>query len=276
MSRVFLGACLVLLALSLVFPYQIAAQQEGEKENNGRAGEYGGAGGYGGEYGEGGEYGGAPKSQSKTSKPADRERDTYTAEEIKAALDSPLKTPLQYEDQPLNEVIHVLQEEYELPFVFDNAALEEVAISPETEITVNLRNISLRSALKLILRQPGLEGLTFIFDNEVLLITTKDKANENLVVQVYRVDDLIKDYSQQPGGNKKNPYHSLVQTIAGCVQYDSWAINGSGEGAIQLMQPGILVVTQTHDVHDQVQDLLEKIRAARTAIDQSSHGGGNF
>ena len=117
---------------------------------------------------------------------------------IEAALDEQLKSPLQYEDQPLNEVIDTLQEEYDIPILFDVAALEEVAIAPETEVTINLRDISLRSALNLMLRQPGLEDLTVVIDEEVLLITTEEKANEKLTVEVYRVDDLIRGY-QPPG-----------------------------------------------------------------------------
>ncbi len=197
-------------------------------------------------------------------------------EQIKTVLDSPLKTPLQYDQQPLNEIINELQETYDLPILFDNAALDEVAISPDTEVSINLRNISLRSALNLMLRHPGLEDLTYVVDEEVLLITTEEKANEKLVVQVYRVDDLVNDYSQQPGGNEKNPYSSLVQAIMGCVEYDTWMANGSGEGTVQLMQPGLLVVSQTRRVHDQVQDLLVKLRDTRKAINKSTSGGGNF
>lgn len=201
-----------------------------------------------------------------------------TVEGIKAVLDSPLKAPLLYDEQPLNEIINELQEVYNLPILFDNAALDEVAISPDTQVTINLRNISLRSALNLMLRQPGLEDLTYVVDEEVLLITTEEKANEKLVVQVYQVDDLIMGLSQHPGANEKNPYSSLVQVIMSCVAYDTWMANGSGEGTVQLMQPGMLVVTQTSVVHEKLAALLEKLRETRKAIDQSadSKGSGSF
>ena len=205
-------------------------------------------------------------------------RPPLTADEIKAVLDAPLKAPLQYAEQPLNEVINELQEQYQIPILFDQAALDEVAISPDTEVTINLGHISLRSALNLMLRQPGLEVLTYAVDDEVLLITTEEKANEKLSVEVYVVDDLIKDYPQQMGGDK-NPYSSLAQVITSCVEYDTWKVNGSGEGAVQLIQPGILVVAQTRRVHEQVQDLLEKLRSAHKAIDQpaaNTSGRGSF
>ncbi len=113
-------------------------------------------------------------------------------ERIQAILREPLKAPLDYEDEPLIDVLQQLQEEYEIPIQIDTAALDELAISPETEVTAaGLRNISLRSALNLMLRQPGLEDLTYVFDQEVLLITTIEKANETLQVKVYPVADLV-------------------------------------------------------------------------------------
>lgn len=112
-------------------------------------------------------------------------------ERIQTALREPLKAPLDFPELPLNEIINTLQEEYEIPIVFDTAALDEVAISPETEVTVNLRNITLRSALNLMLKQPGIEDLTYVIDEEVLLITTEDRANSTLKVKVYPVADLV-------------------------------------------------------------------------------------
>ena len=189
-------------------------------------------------------------------------------ERIEGILDKPLLTPLLYQDQPLNEIIEALASEYDIPILFDNSALDEVAISPDTEVTISLRNIPFRSALNHILRQPGLEDLTYTVADGVLLITTEEKANETLSVQVYRVDDLIHGISQHPGGTKENPFSSLIQTIVQCVEYGSWMHNKRGEGTILLVQPGMLVVSQTKQVHDQVHALLEKLRATKRKIEQ--------
>lgn len=258
MSRVFFVTSLVLVAFLSLLPSERAVAQFG-------GGGYGGEGGYG-RGGFGGEYGGRQQR--------DRERsvsttisDSKAEEKIEAVLNELLKSPLQYEDQPLNEVINTLQDEYDIPIIFDNVALDEVAISPDTEVTINLRNISLRSALNLILKQPGLEDLTYVVSEEVLLITTHERANATLVVQVYRVEDLVNNYSQVPGGNQKNPFSSLSQVISSCVESDSWMTNGRGEGEIKLMQPGMLVVSQTRHVQEQVRELLEKLRETQAEIE---------
>ncbi|MCA9231331.1 MAG: VWA domain-containing protein, partial [Planctomycetales bacterium] len=112
-------------------------------------------------------------------------------ERIQTALREPLKAPLEFVDQPLVDVVAQLVEEYQIPIQFDNSALNEVAISTDTEVNASLSNISLRSALNLMLKAEGLEGLTYVIDEEVLLITTEDRANETLTTKVYPVADLV-------------------------------------------------------------------------------------
>jgi hypothetical protein len=266
MSRVTLGASLLVVIVCLSLPNQLRAQSDSSEPEASAP-----RGGYGGEYGGRGGYGVTGEEAESASRVEDigvgNPQGKAASEHIESALNEPLKAPIQYEDQPLNEVIDALQDEYEIPILFDHAALEDIAISPDTEITINLRNIKLRSALNLMLRQPGLEDLTYVIEDEVLLITTKEKANARLVVEVYRVDDLIRGF-QQPIPGKVSPYSSLTQAITHCVAYDTWMINKSGEGEIALMQPGMLVVTNTRQVHEEVRELLEKLRSARSKIDQ--------
>ncbi len=112
-------------------------------------------------------------------------------ERIQAALRSPLKRRLDYEPEQLNTIMDDLEEDYNIPIVFDKSALDDVAISPDSEVNVNLDNVSLRSALNIIFKEPELQDLTYVIDDEVLLITTEDKANETLKVKVYPVADLV-------------------------------------------------------------------------------------
>ena len=113
-------------------------------------------------------------------------------EDIQSALRQPLKTRMDYEGEQLNIILENLADEYNIPIIFDNAALDEVALSPDAEVqNIKLFNVSLRSALNHLLRQPGLDELTYVIDDEVLLITTEEKANESLKVKVYPVADLV-------------------------------------------------------------------------------------
>ena len=112
-------------------------------------------------------------------------------ERIQSALRQPLKAPLDFTELPLNEVFNIIQDEYQIPIQIDTSALDEVAISADTEVSINIFNVSLRSALNLLFKQPGVEDLTYVIDEEVLLITTEDRANSTLKVKVYPVADLV-------------------------------------------------------------------------------------
>jgi hypothetical protein len=189
---------------------------------------------------------------------------------IEFILDQPLPSPLDYPETPLNTITSIISEELDIPVKFDTKALEAIAVSPDVEVTVSLRNVTLRSALELMLGQ--VEGLTYIVDKEVLLITTEDEANKRLEVRVYRVDDLVR-----PDGAKSEPidedrFDALHDIIVSTVEHDSWTENGTGEGDILNFAPGMFVVSQTHRVHEQINRLLAEIREVKAAIEAKAPG----
>ncbi len=189
---------------------------------------------------------------------------------IESVLDAQLKSPLDFTELPLKEILSILQEDYDIPIILDLAALDELAISPDTETTINFRNISLRNALDLLLRQPGLEDLTFYINHEVVLVTTKDQANSFLTTKVYRVDDLGVYLPVPKGASAWTAYSPLMDTATSCVEKSSWQENGKGDGEIQLVAPGILVVSQTPRVHSEIEKLFKRIRKVRNEISASA------
>jgi hypothetical protein len=197
----------------------------------------------------------------------DEQRTPQNAEErIEQQLKQPLQTPLEFVETPLNSLMEVIAEEYDIPVQFDTAALDAVAQSPETEVTVSVGNVSLRSALDLIFRPTG--DLTYVVDNEVLLITSEDEANSRLEVRVYRVDDLLVPDPRDGllGSAGDADYDSLVDLIVANVEGHSWSENGTGEGEIRPFAPGMLVVSQTRRVHEQIDSLLTDLRSTKAAV----------
>lgn len=117
---------------------------------------------------------------------------------ISEALQGPLTSVgLDFTETPLGEVVEFLRDEYGIEIQLDKSALEEFSIEEDEPITVNLRNVSLRSALRLMLKD--LE-LTYIIAEEVLLITTQEEADTRLSVKVYPVGDLVIDKTPIQGG----------------------------------------------------------------------------
>ena len=69
-------------------------------------------------------------------------------QKIRDVLRGPLKeSGIDFVDQPLEEVINILQEEYDIPIKLDMSAMDELGLGPDEPTTVNLRKISLRSRI---------------------------------------------------------------------------------------------------------------------------------
>jgi hypothetical protein len=193
-------------------------------------------------------------------------------ERIERQLDQPLKSPLEFSETPLSSILAFLGDEYDLPIHSDEMALEAVAQSSETEVTLNVHGeLSLRSALNLLfMRVPD---VTYLVDDEVLLITTEDEAQTRLEVRLYQVDDLgTLTKSERPRGGAVSwaEYDSLMGVITDCIEPDSWTESGNGEGEIRFLKPGMYVVMQTRRVHRKIEKLLGEIRAYKAAIESQA------
>jgi hypothetical protein len=105
---------------------------------------------------------------------------------IDEALHSP--TQMEFSDTPLNDVIDFLKEYHKINIELDKKALEDAGVALDAPVTRNLKNISLRSALRLMLHDLG---MTYVIQDEVLLITTPEIADAKLTTKVYPVADLV-------------------------------------------------------------------------------------
>jgi hypothetical protein len=108
---------------------------------------------------------------------------------INDALASPLKsTGLDFTEESLESVVNFLQDEYDIPIQLDTQSLEDASLTVDEPVTVNLKNITLRSALRLMLKSMQ---LTYVIRDEVMMITTPEEAETYLIAKVYPVADLV-------------------------------------------------------------------------------------
>jgi len=184
---------------------------------------------------------------------------------IDEALAGQLRSPLDFVETPLSTVLTAIAEEYDIPIQFDTMALEAVAQSPETEVSITISNVSLRAALELLLK--SISDVTYLIDNEVLLITTEDEAQSRPEVRVYRVDDLVRyDRGDSQGQIDPERVQALRRIIVTNVERQSWTDNKTGTGEICVFASDLFVVTQTRHVHDQIEDVLAKLRGAAAGL----------
>jgi len=188
---------------------------------------------------------------------AGRDNNSASTKKIEQTLAGPLHSGgLSYSDQSLQDVVTDISNEYGINIRLDRTALDDAGIGVESPVTNSLQNISLRSALKLLLRNLQ---LTWIIEDEVLMITTNEAANKHFDTCIYSIQGLVDD-------SDPKSVSALVEAIYACVATDTWAANGDGEAEIRPLPSGLLVVSHTPAVQEEVGALLNKIRKMREQV----------
>jgi hypothetical protein len=99
-------------------------------------------------------------------------------------------TQLEFIETPLEDVVAFLADRHKIPIQLDKRAMDNVGVGSDTPVTRNLKQVSLRSALRLIL---GDLSLTYMVDHEVLLITSADIAERTPQLRIYQVAAFLRD-----------------------------------------------------------------------------------
>jgi len=170
--------------------------------------------------------------------------------QIEEALDKQVSVDV--EERTLLEAIRYLHEIAGVNVVVDSAGLEEVGISTDVKVSLALSGVTLRSALKLLLSELGLAAM---IDNEVLVVTSRERAEGRQTFIAYRVSDLVQQSDGETGR-----FDELVTLITTVVQPDSWQeVGGNGSVAANL-PTGTLVIRQTDQIHQEIEQLFDALR----------------
>jgi hypothetical protein len=194
-----------------------------------------------------------------------RTEQSEAANKIFATLDE--DTTLEFIETPLTDVVAFLSELHNINILLDTKALEEVGISSDTPITRNLKGISLRSALRLMLRD--LE-LTYVVADEVLQITTPEQASELTQLSVYNVSPMLE---------KNEPADSLALTLEQALAKPHRKSPMSSATPFGSAQSGPKTKTRTITVYGQlliVRDSPEGHQALAALLDAISDAQAAF
>ena len=158
----------------------------------------------------------------------------------------------------LDDVLTQVRDTLRIPFMIDQKALEEAGIGLDAEIgAFRSQGTSARAALRRLLDPLG---LTWMIRDESLLVTTKERAQENLEVRLYPL----------PWGCAEHvptDWQSLIDLIINTVDTPSWCDAG-GPGSIRPLEHGgepVLVVSQTGEVQEQVEAVLRAMHERAVA-----------
>jgi hypothetical protein len=198
------------------------------------------------------------RAEDSTAAKAVEKAKPEPADAIRQALTK--KIEWNFEEMPLADVAEVLHKELKIPIRLDTKALNDLGITPETTITFKMSGISAKTALKLLL---GDLGLTTIIDDEVLIITSPDVADCQLITVIYDVSDL--PAYRRANGKTVPDYDALSDVITRTIKPTTWDEVG-GQGSVQPFESGevqALVVSQTREVQDEILNLLAGLRKLR-------------
>ncbi len=203
-----------------------------------------------------------------------RRREKYSATELsrrspaEEKIAEALKQPTQIEfvETPLKDVIDYLKDLHHIEIQLDSAALKEEGIDENTPVTKNLKGISLRSALKLMLDEMH---LTYVIHNDVLLITSQERPRARSC-QATRPTPAEMFPWILPGYNRKVPtYEPPVFRNNPAVFYDlvSYAPGMHTNLAdvlavLEAEAPADAIAAKPGKIDDRARRLIERARGA--------------
>ncbi len=140
-----------------------------------------------------------------------------TTQPTRSEAAAPKAAPsINFRDTALVDAIEYFRDITKLNIVVEWKALEDVGVSKDTPISINLKRVKIRVALKATLESaaPGL--LSYYIDDGVVHITTMARADAKMVTRVYPIQDLLHEIPDfKDTGNDNNNETGTDITIGG-------------------------------------------------------------
>ena len=165
-------------------------------------------------------------------------------------------------DKPLKEFADELSRRTGVSIVLAKSTLADAAITDDTPVTAQISGVSYRSLLRLVLDDLK---LTWTLRNEVVLITTPEDAESMLETRLYPVLDLVAVAGTTPDKAMRevHDYDTLIDTLTTTIEPDSWDEVGGPATIAEYPGAGALVISQTTEVHEQVEKVLAALRRVK-------------
>jgi len=163
-------------------------------------------------------------------------------------------TSAEFNETPLRDVIKYFSDLHGINIEINQKKLEEGNVTLDTPITKVLKSVSMTSSLNLLL---GDIGLTYVIENDVLLLTSVESAQRDSVPRVYDITGL--------GGAADR--ETLLKAVE--LVLDRSANGPDGKPAPVASRLLIfrdkLLLRGSQPEHDRVQELLLRLREAPRA-----------
>ena len=154
---------------------------------------------------------------------------------------------IEFDDVPLSDAVMWLSEQAGVQFVVDELALAEFGLETDVPFNVVLNDISLRSALRILLDGVSGGDLVVVPRHGVFLITTKERAEELSEIVILRLGSFM----------SREQRFAFVDFLMRGTSGPWHTIDGIG-GELYVTVDGTLVIRQTLPVISEVIRLVER------------------
>jgi hypothetical protein len=185
-------------------------------------------------------------------------------------------------DTTLERALDRLGQRAEKQILVDWKSMESAGIDRNTSISVKLTGGSLRSALNVVLELASKSETSVgyrVDDAGIIHVGSADSVSHVAVTRIYNIRDLIGryvDYHNVPpnvpdrqDAARTDAVDTITKLIEDTVDTDSWRDNGGSVGAMREFA-GLLIITNTPQVHMKVKTLLDTLR---TQVNQGVRPG---
>lgn len=171
---------------------------------------------------------------------------TEREKEVERALEKNIS--LHFEKTKLEEIFRHITGVAKINVVLDNMGLEEEGLTSDTPVTIDVEDITLESALGVLLKPLNLD---YKIEDEVLKITSRMRKQGPLQTRTYPIAELLKE---------KNDSDTLIDILETQIDPNSWAKYGGPASLHPYTSTRSLVVRQTKENHEKIAKLIKLLK----------------
>lgn len=175
------------------------------------------------------------------------------------------------ESTTLAELANLISQRTGVPTKINDNAVFDNNFRRDVKLTGKWPNASAAAVMKDVF---AMLNLAVEYRDDVYVITSPEDAESTLKLKVYPVRDFFaaEDQAKAEWRTSIAPfaadYRTLINTVTETIDQQSW-VDVGGPGTIESFESAdVIVVTQTDEVHQQLEKLLQEIRAGRFSLEQ--------
>jgi hypothetical protein len=148
-----------------------------------------------------------------------------------------------------------------VPVLLDPEGLEEATVKAETMVHVAYQNARIGDVFRQALSRLH---LMYVVQEGYVVVTSYEKSSEAFHTRLYPVGDLAPLRAVQDPPVRD--FDTLIDFITFSVDSDAWTDHGGSSTISGWPEPAALIITTTDEVHDDIEQLLARLRETDIAV----------